>query len=159
MKISNCCCPGMLPQCAEQIKEPLKKAALRVRRGERGCEGQLKRQLFLWDIVDLRLFLRGLPKKGRKDPLSCLAEPSPSNSQCIKVRTDKQSIQSIFVLLQAPISNLPVPKLAFDDSEYVLHFASDRGFLLFNITCPVDGVVAYSGESAGTQVDAVVNGG
>ena len=107
----------------------------------------------------MRLPLRVLPKKGRKDLLSCLAELSPSNGQRIEVRAGKQSIQSILVFLQAPISNFSVPKLAFDDSEYVLHFASDRGFLLFNITCPVDGVVAYSGESAGTQVDAVVNGG
>ena len=102
------------------------------------------------DIADLSLPIRGLPKKGRKDSLSCLAQLSSSNGQSIEVRAGKHSIQSILVFHQAPISNFPVPKLAFDDSEYVLHFASGRGFLLFKITGPVDGVVTYSGESAGT---------
>ena len=101
----------------------------------------------------------GPSKKGYKNPLLCLAQLSSSNGQSIEVRAGKHSIQSILIFLQAPISNFPVPKLAFDYSEYVLYFASDRGFLPFNITGPVDGVVTYSGESTGTQVDAVVNDG
>ena len=107
----------------------------------------------------MRLPIRDHPKKGRKDPLSCLAQLSPSNGQSIEVRAGKQSIQSILVFLQAPISNFPVPKLAFDDSKYVLHFASDRGFLLFNITSPVNCVVAYFRKSARAEVNAIVNGG
>ena len=91
--------------------------------------------------------------------MSCLAQLSSGSGQSIEVCAGKHSVQTILIFLQAPISDFSVPKLAFDDSEYVFHFASNRGFLLFNITGPVDGVVTYSGESAGTQVDAVVNGG
>ena len=101
----------------------------------------------------------GPSKKGHKNPLLCLAQLSSSNGKSIEVRAGKHSIQSILVFLQAPISNFSVPKLAFDDSEYVLHFATDRGFLLFNITGPIDGVITYFGKSAGTQVDTVVDGG
>lgn len=41
----------------------------------------------------------------------------------------------------------------------VLHFAADGGLAFLNVACPVNGVVAYGGNAAGTKIDAVINGG
>ena len=95
----------------------------------------------------------------RKIPLSCFSQFSPGHSQGVEVCAGKYGIQSILVFLQTPVSDLSIPKLALDNSEYVLYFAVDRRFLLFNITGSVNGVVTYFGKSAETQVDTVVNGG
>ena len=71
--------------------------------------------------------------------MSCLPEFLPGHRQDVEVCAGKHGIQSIFVFLQAPVSDLPVPELTFDDPEYVLHFAANRGFALLNITGPVNG--------------------
>ena len=66
---------------------------------------------------------------------------------------------SRFSFFQALVSNLLVPKLAFDDPEYVLHFAADSGVAPSYITDPVNCVVICFGKYVSTEVDAVVSGG
>ena len=39
----------------------------------------------------------------------------------------------------------------------MLHFASNGGFAAFNISSPVNGLVAYLGELAGAEVNAVAD--
>ena len=50
-----------------------------------------------------------------------------------------------------------VSKLALDDSERVLHFASYRGLSVFNISFPINGVVRYMGQLARTAVDTEID--
>ena len=104
-------------------------------------------------------FSAAIPEKGRKAPMSCLLQFSPGHLQEVEVCAGKHDIQPVLVFLQAPVSDFSIPKLAFDDAEDRLHFASNGGFAAFNISSPVNGLVAYLGELAGAEVDAVVDGG
>ena len=54
--------------------------------------------------------------------------------------------------------DLSVSKLAFDNAEDGLHFAANRGFAFFNITGPVNSIIAHFWKSAGTEIDTVVDG-
>ena len=105
------------------------------------------------------LFFEAIPQKGRKKPLSCCPQFSPGHRQEAEVCAGKHDIQPVLVFLQAPVSDFSIPKLTFDDAEDMLHFASNGGFAAFNISSPVNGLVAYLGELAGAEVDAVVDGG
>ena len=91
--------------------------------------------------------------------MPCLPQPSSGHCQEVEVGTSKHGIQPVFVFLQAPATNFPVSKLAFDDAKNVLHFAANGGFAFLDPACPVNGVVAHGGNAAGTKIDAVFNGG
>ena len=104
-------------------------------------------------------FSAAIPEKGRKAPMSCLLQFSPGHCQEIQIRAGEHGIQPVFIFLQAPVSDFSVPKLTFDDAKDVFYFAADRGFALFDLACPINGVVAHLGKSAGAEVDATVDGG
>ena len=97
-------------------------------------------------------------EKGAKGPITLLAasvRPSPGGRGLR--RQTWHTADSVF--LQAPVSCFPIPKLALDDAKDVLNLAADREFLLLNPECAVYGVVTYFGKPAGTEIDAVLNGG
>ena len=91
--------------------------------------------------------------------MSCLPAQTSTSWRWPGENCRQHDIQPVLVFLQAPVSDFSIPKLAFDDAEDMLHFASNGGFAAFNISSPVNGLVAYLGELAGAEVDAVVDGG
>ena len=62
-----------------------------------------------------------------------------------------------FSFLFNPRYRFPVTELALDDPEYVFHLAAHRGFAVFDVAFPIDGVVTDFGKTAGAAVDAEVN--
>ena len=94
---------------------------------------------------------------GRTSPFSGLTETLPCHRQHIKIRARKHGIQPVFVFHQAPVSGFRVAELAFDDTKNVLHFASHRGFAMFDETLPINGVVGNLGQAVRTAIDAVVD--
>ena len=81
----------------------------------------------------------------------------PGDGKCIQIGTGKHGIQAILVFHQSAIRCFPVVKLTFDDPECVLHLTAHRGFTIFDISFPIDGIVGNPGQLAGTTVNAVVN--
>ena len=101
----------------------------------------------------LLLFL----KKGRLPPVSAYGEFSPGHGKCIQIGTSEHGVQPILVLPQSAIHGFPVAELTLDDPERVLYFAAHRGFAVFNITLPVNCVVADPGKTAGAAVNTEIN--
>ena len=75
----------------------------------------------------------------------------------LQIGTSGHSIQSVLVFLQTTIHGLLVAELTLDDPERMLYFAAHRGFAVFNITLPVNSVVADPGKAAGAAVNAEIN--
>lgn len=96
-------------------------------------------------------------QKGQTAPISGCGKFSPGNSKGVQIGTGEHGVQTVLVLLQSPIHRFLVAELALDDSECVLHFAPNRGFAIFNVSFPVDGVVRYMRQFARTAVDAKIN--
>ena len=82
---------------------------------------------------------------------------SSGHSKRIQIGTSEHGVQSVLVFLQTTIHGFLVAKLTLDDPERVLYFAAHRGFAVFNITLPVNRVVADPGKTAGAAVNAVIN--
>ena len=101
----------------------------------------------------LLLFL----KKGRLPPVSAYGEFSPGHGKCIQIGTSEHSVQSVLVFLQTAIHCFLIAELTLDNPERVLYFAAHRGFAVFNITLPVNSVVADPGKAAGAAVNAEIN--
>lgn len=93
----------------------------------------------------------------RTSPLSCPAEVSPSLHQHVEIRAGGHGIQPASVFHQAPIPGLRVAELAFDNAKSVLHFASYRGFVLFDQALPINRVIGSLGQAVRTAVDAGIN--
>ena len=89
--------------------------------------------------------------------MSGCGEISPDDGQIVQVGAGEHGIQPILVLHQSTIHRLAVPELTLNDSEGVLYLAAHRGFAVFNVAFPVDGMVTYFGETAGTAVNTEVN--
>lgn len=62
-------------------------------------------------------------------------------SQHIQVRAGKQHIQAIQVFAQYPVNCFPETKDVFYDAVRMLHFTANRGFLVLNLSIPIDGIV------------------
>ena len=82
---------------------------------------------------------------------------SSGHSKRIQIGTSEHSVQPILVFPQSAIHGFPVAELTLDDPERVLYFAAHRGFAVFNITLPVNRVVADPGKTAGAAVNAEIN--
>ena len=82
---------------------------------------------------------------------------SSGDGKRIQIRAGEHGVQSVLVFLQTTIHGFPVAELTLDDPECVLYFAAHRGFAVFNITLPVNRVVADPGKSAGAAVNAEIN--
>ena len=64
-------------------------------------------------------------KKCRVPPFLSRCKCLPGNRKRIQIGTSKHGIQPIFVFSESAVSYFLVAKLAFDDAEYVLYFASN----------------------------------
>lgn len=82
---------------------------------------------------------------------------SSGDGKRIQIRAGEHGVQSVLVFLQTTIHGFPVAELTLDDPECVLYFAAHRGFAVFNITLPVNRVVADPGKTAGAAVNAEIN--
>ena len=103
------------------------------------------------------LFQLLFPKKGRLPLYQVVESFRPAMARAHKIGTSEHGIQTVLVLLQPTIYRFLVAKLTLDDPECVLYFTAHRGFAVFNVAFPVDGVVANLGKTARTAVDAEVN--
>ena len=79
------------------------------------------------------------------------------DSKCIQIGTSEHGVQSVLILHQSAIHRFLITELTLDDPERVLYFAAHRGFAVFNITLPVNRVVADPGKTAGAAVNAEIN--
>ena len=50
-------------------------------------------------------------------------------------------MQSVEIFLQSSVNGLSEPEEVLHDSIGVLHLAAHRGFAMFNVSLPVNGVV------------------
>ena len=89
--------------------------------------------------------------------MSDCGEFSPCHGKRIQISTSKHGVQSVLVFLQTTIHGFFVAELTLDDPECVLYFAAHRGFAVFNITLPVNRVVADPWKTAGAAVNAEIN--
>ena len=74
--------------------------------------------------------------------ISGCGESSSGNSKRIQIGTGKHGVQPILVFHQSAIHRFLVAELALDDPERVFHLAAHRGLAVFNVTFPVNRVVA-----------------
>ena len=79
------------------------------------------------------------------------------DSKCIQIGTSEHGVQSVLIFHQSAIHRFLITELTLDDPERVLYFAAHRGFAVFNITLPVNRVVADLGKAAGAAVNAEIN--
>ena len=105
----------------------------------------------------LSAFLLLFLKKGRLPPVSGYGEFSPGHGKCIQIGTSEHSVQAVLVFLQTTIHGFPVAELTLYEPELVLHFAVYCGFAMFNITLPVNRVVADPGKTAGAPINVEFN--
>ena len=105
----------------------------------------------------LSTFLLRFPKKGQTAPVSDCGKFSSGHSKRIQIRAGEHGVQSVLVFLQTAIHGFLVTELTLDDPERVLYFAAHRGFAVFNITLPVNRVVADPRKTAGAAVNAEIN--
>ena len=79
------------------------------------------------------------------------------DSKCIQIGTSEHGVQSVLIFHQSAIHRFLITELTLDDPERMLYFAAHRGFAVFNITLPVNRVVADPWKTAGAAVNAEIN--
>ena len=105
----------------------------------------------------ISLFSTPFPEKGQTSPISGCGKFSSGDGKCIQIDTGKHGIQPIRIFHQSAIHRFLVAELTLDDSECVLYFATHRGFAVFDVTFPVNRIVADLGETTGAAIDSKTN--